>query len=396
MATTHVFIVDVNTFKFHIEYMFAGTGAGFNNQKDKPPPSIDFNNSDSTTMHFSTERNICGMISDINRVRKGDFIIFYLQQNKQATEGLFFGIFVVDSIGFLDDTDVDQYLQNKFDKNLNFRVNISPHEVYAEGVTEWEALDEIKNLSSPNQMIWSLIYRKLKANRGNTMITTYEAERMFYILRQKNNHIKLNNKEDIEFCLKEGKIKNLQGSKSSYTGRQSKINILPRLLSKYKKQQAFETHLQAYILQNIGTGNNASLDSEILENKSLEWIGNEVSCGVGMQSIDILLSLADGMQTDTVIVELKSVRGHVDNIKQIERYINWVEQYYIPNKPSNIKAILITEKGNATNKKGCNEEDMQVAFNNFKSTYNARVKSIKHIVYSIENSKLKFEQVIYK
>ena len=28
MTTTHVFIVDTNTFKYHLEYLFAGTGAG--------------------------------------------------------------------------------------------------------------------------------------------------------------------------------------------------------------------------------------------------------------------------------------------------------------------------------------------------------------------------------
>jgi len=27
MATTHVFIVDTYTFKYHLEYQFAGTGA---------------------------------------------------------------------------------------------------------------------------------------------------------------------------------------------------------------------------------------------------------------------------------------------------------------------------------------------------------------------------------
>lgn len=36
MATTHVFIVDTNIFKYHLEYLFAGTGA-----KDY---KIDFNN----------------------------------------------------------------------------------------------------------------------------------------------------------------------------------------------------------------------------------------------------------------------------------------------------------------------------------------------------------------
>ena len=74
---------------------------------------------------------------------------------------------------------------------MTFRTLIEPAKVYAEGVTEWEALDEIKNIQSPNQMLWSLIYRKLKGNRGNTMITIYEAERLCQLIRDKNNRQEL-------------------------------------------------------------------------------------------------------------------------------------------------------------------------------------------------------------
>ena len=59
-------------------------------------------------------------------------------------------------------------------------------------MTEWEALDEIKNIQSPNQMLWSLIYRKLKGNRGNTMITIYESERLCQLIRDKNSRQKIN------------------------------------------------------------------------------------------------------------------------------------------------------------------------------------------------------------
>jgi hypothetical protein len=41
MTTTHVFIVDTNTFKYHLEYLFAGTGA-----KDS---YIDFNDEPTNT-----------------------------------------------------------------------------------------------------------------------------------------------------------------------------------------------------------------------------------------------------------------------------------------------------------------------------------------------------------
>jgi len=53
------------------------------------------------------------------------------------------------------------------------------------GVTEWEALDAIRDIQTPYQMIWSLIYRKLTANRGNTMITIYENQRLTELIQIK-------------------------------------------------------------------------------------------------------------------------------------------------------------------------------------------------------------------
>ena len=68
--TTHVFIVGATTFKLHLEYLFAGTGAQNNH--------IDFNNSSNTILHHTKENMLIGMIADASRVRKGDQIIFYL------------------------------------------------------------------------------------------------------------------------------------------------------------------------------------------------------------------------------------------------------------------------------------------------------------------------------
>ncbi|MCD6595469.1 hypothetical protein J7L68_07330, partial [bacterium] len=97
MATTHVFIVDTNTFKYHIDYMFAGTGA-----KDN---YIDFNNTATTKLHHNTENNLVAMIADSQRVRKNDYVIFYLQQNFRdgIYEGKFYGIFKIKhDLSFLD------------------------------------------------------------------------------------------------------------------------------------------------------------------------------------------------------------------------------------------------------------------------------------------------------
>ena len=181
MATTHVFIVDINTFKYHLEYMFVGTGA-----QDRV---IDFNNSKSSSMHSTTENNLVGMIADSQRLRVGDQVIFYLQQNFQngIKEGKFYGVFKVrEAPSFMDNNDSNQYLKENLGKSLTFRAKIEPYQVYSEGITEWEALDEIKDIQLPNHILWSLIYRKLKGNRGNTMITIYESERLIKLIRDKN------------------------------------------------------------------------------------------------------------------------------------------------------------------------------------------------------------------
>ena len=240
--TTHVFIVDTNTFKYHLEYLFAGTGA-----KDH---SIDFNNNPNTSLKPATENNLVGMIADSQRIREGDFVVFYLQQNysEKIWEGKFYGIFKAkENLSFLDNNDARQFLNQELIKSLTFRTLLEPFQVYAKGISEWEALDEIKNIQSPNQMLWSLIYRKLKGNRGNTMITIYESERLFKLFRDKNNRQSLTS-DQLTFDVQTQEIKNTNAV-NIYTGRKESINILPRLIKKYSDNRAFETHLQAYIIQ---------------------------------------------------------------------------------------------------------------------------------------------------
>jgi hypothetical protein len=85
--TTHVFIVDKTTFKVHLNYLFAGTGA--------KESVVDFNNNPQTSLHPTTERNLVGMIADASRIRQGDWVIFYLQQSiaEGIYEGKFYGVF---------------------------------------------------------------------------------------------------------------------------------------------------------------------------------------------------------------------------------------------------------------------------------------------------------------
>jgi len=385
MATTHVFIVDTNTFKYHLEYLFAGTGA-----KDT---RVDFNNNINTSLYHTTENNLVGMIADSQRVRKDDFAVFYLQQNysEKVYEGKFYGIFKVkENLSFLDNNNSGQFLKNELVKSLTFRTLLEPFEIYSKGVTEWEALDEIKHIQSPNQMLWSMIYRKLKGNRGNTMITIYESERLFKLLRDKNKRQMLSG-DRFTFDVLAQEIKQ-DINRHNYTGRKEKINILPRLINKYQNNRAFETHLQAYIVQNVGRNTNNSLDNFLLNGLTFEWLGNEVSCGVGMQRIDIVLSLIKNNIKLILPIELKAVEASIDNIFQIQRYVDWLEQYYIPNRISDVQPILISKK--IVNKNTNNYRNIIESFKYFNGKNN-RCMPIKYIEYEIEEDKLNFQEASY-
>ncbi|MBN2086984.1 DUF91 domain-containing protein [Candidatus Peregrinibacteria bacterium] len=396
--TTHVFIVDSITFKIHLEYLFAGTGAKKGSSHNNEGYYVDFNNNPTTNYHYITENMLSGMIADGSRIRCGDNILFYLQQNysNKIFEGKFYGIFkATHDWSFLDNYDNSQFLNIELDKSLTFRTLIEPYRVYPEGVTEWEALDEIRNIQSPNQMLWSLIYRKLKGNRGNTMITMYESERLCQLIRDKNLRQEINtNNHKLSFDQITQKIIILNENTNNYIGRKEEINLLPRLISKYNANKSFETHLQAYIVKNIGIGINQTLDNCILmANSEIEWLGNEVSCGVGMQRIDVMLSANFNGQRTLIPIELKSVEADINNTKQIQRYIDWIEQYYTPNKQSDIQPILISKK--IDDKNTAKYKSIISTFNDFNLRNATRCENLKYIEYYLENNNLTFSKITY-
>lgn len=67
----HVFIVSKLTFKYHLEYQFAGTGAG--------NVSTDFIFDTKIKLNTQDEKRSVGMITDVSRIKKGDKIIFFVQ-----------------------------------------------------------------------------------------------------------------------------------------------------------------------------------------------------------------------------------------------------------------------------------------------------------------------------
>ena len=385
--TTHVLIVDATTLPLHLEYLFVGTGAG--------ERVVDFNNVATTGLAAQTENNLLGMIADGSRIRQGDGIIFYLQQNlpQGITEGKFFGIFRARQDGvFLDNNDNQQYLRGQLQKSLTFRTLIEPDTVYAEGVTEWEALDEIRNIVSPYQMLWSLIYRKLKGNRGNTMITLYEAERLAHLIRRKNNMEEMDFQgRSFSFDVANQRIVARERQAPAYGGRQVEINLLPRLIAKYRARRAFESHLQAYITKALGQGVNPSLDAALLNGADMEWLGNEVSCGVGMQRIDVMASLAMGRHRNLIPVELKAVEAEEGNVAQIQRYVDWIEQYYIPNRPSDIQPVLIAKR--ASSRASTAFRRFTQATAGFNRSNENRTHPLRYVEFSVSGDNLHFEEV---
>lgn len=375
--TTHVFIVDEQSFKVHLKYMFVGTGS---KEKD-----IDFNGGAGSRLHPQTENGLVSMMADFSRVRIGDFVIFYVQATK-GREGKFYGIYEISSSPFHEPSGAAQYLFNELGKNLTFRARIKPYKVYSEGVTEWEALDEIKGIIAPNQMLWSLIYRKLKGNRGNTMITIYEAERLFGLIRAKNSnqHIVGNS-----YSYSNNKQVALGTQPSNYTGdTHITFNILPRLLNKKANNKAYESHLQMFITQNLG--NHKSLDTALnTTHQVIEWLGNEVSCGVGMQRIDIMFSKRnDDIDREIVPIELKARPASADNIRQISRYIDWIQQYYISNRPSTIRPVLICPASNLS-------RVTKQAFYNFNAQYNGICLPLEYIEVTDNGNDLIFTNTPY-
>lgn len=367
----HVFIVDETTLPIHLQYKFAGTGAKNYNCNYLFDSSIEIN--------ANIERVLTEMIADISRVKREDKILFYLQKSEKH-EGMFFGSFKAVDNFFLCE---DKYLEDRLQKNLTFRVLIEADEVYEQGITERECLDSLEGITHPSQMCWSLIYRKLNGNRGCTMITSYEYEQIMKKIRQKNNNKKLLG-INFDYYKDESKL-TICDQQVQYNGEKQFVNILNRLISKKSKRGAYETHLQAYILQNIFNINLLKVNNE-----KITWIGNEMACGVGMQSIDICLIQENDERADIIICELKDEQPKEYIKNQLLKYIDWIKDYIIPqyNKKVIIHPTIIAP---VPNKKSRNMYQ-EIKRYTVKIENNYKIEEIRYISFKEENKKIIFEE----
>lgn len=375
---THVLIVDTNTFKYHLEYMFAGTGGS---------RDASFFSDNEMQLHWKTEASVVDMISDISRIRIGDKIIFYVQA-ANGSFGKFYGIFKAKSVPFYDSNEKN-YLFEKLNKKLNFRVEIEPDMVFSKGVSEHVALDVLDGINHPSEMCWSLIYRKLKANRGCTMITDYESNKLIEKIAAENSGEILEG-TSFTYDVAQEKII-LTNQTKNYEGNKNPLSIKDRMFLKYRRENAFEAHLQAYIVQ---TCLQSPLSELLLINTAKPvWIGNEVSCGVGMQRMDIATVQEDDCSVIINIIELKGCEPYSSIINnQLPWYIDWVKNYWCPlyaDKDVIINPIVIAMKAN---------EQISNAFHNISNMLvyspqnNITVSAVKYIAFEIDED-ITFEKV---
>lgn len=382
---THVFIVNDTTLKYHLEYMFAGTGANC----DAPfleDPNYQNPRRKEDGLTATAERNLAAMVADISRIRTGDKVVFYLQASNH--EGKFYGVFKAVGNPFYDSNN-NNYLSSEMGKDLNLRIRIEPDEVYASGVSEHKALDLLDGINHPSEMCWSLIYRKLKGNRGCTMITDYEAEKLFQKIRTDNSNIALEGTA-FSYNINQEQITPI-GETAQYEGEIKSVSIKDRLLVKYHRGNAFESHLQAYIVQNCLADPLRNLLH--IDAKKATWIGNEVSCGVGMQRIDVVTIQEDNQSVEINVIELKDEDPYDSIITyQLPWYIDWVKNYWCPlyiGKQITIKPIVIAKKTGDRNRERfhnlANSLVYQVQDNIF-------VSAVEYIAFDVDED-ITFEKI---
>jgi len=343
----HLFIVNEISLKYHLEYMFVGTGKSNTN--------------------FDIE-----LYKDIARLKPNDKIVFYVQSLKK-----FYGFFEVTSHPFFDST---HYLQphtmpfieiKKSNGQINqiklqYRALIQPYQVFENGIDEFDLVDILP--SDARDVLWSILYRKLKGTRGCSPLFENEFNIIFHKISQINNNQFLNYQN---FTFDNGEILPFQNS-FQYN---SQINI-PNIKQDILNGNYRESHIHTLLIQFLN------------QEPNIKWLGNEVYSGAGMQAMDILTI---DNQNVFKIYEVKKEEINKDITIQVFKYIQWLQNRFQNFIPNDFQPILIGKKiyGQRKLQNRINE------FNNFNSQQVSL--PIIYIDYEInyQNNSIDFYQFDY-
>jgi RecB family endonuclease NucS len=106
-----------------------------------------------------------------------------------------------------------------------------------------------------------------------------------------------------------------------------------------------------------------------------------------------MISTYENDQRVLIPIELKSVEADVTNAKQIQRYVDWIEQYYTPNRQSDIRPMLVSKK--IENKNTEKYRNIIASFNEFNMRNSRRCENLRYIEYHLEDNNLIFEVITY-
>lgn len=337
----HLFVVDEISLKYHIEYGFVGTGNSINN----------FN---------------IGLWKDIARLKIDDKIVFYVQKTKK-----FYGFFKVTSSPFYDNShylqpDILQFLGINNNVILQYRALISPDIVFANGIDEFDLVDILPN--NVTDILWSVLYRKLKGGRGCSPVFPHEYQLIFNRLSQINNSA------------------HLVGNSFSFHNRQ----IIPCSFNVQYSGSQFRPNIKEIILAGNYTEDHVhALLIEYLPNLifgNLKWLGNEVYSGAGMQAIDMLTIDSDNIFN---VIEIKKDKIPNNITLQISKYLQWLQNRFQNFDPQYFQPIAIGYRITGDRMKSLRASE----FINFNSQNRSR--PIKYFEYELNNDSILFNQVDY-
>jgi len=362
MPNTHIFTVNPTTFNVHLNYMFAGTGAGITSK--------------------DSQAHQPGALADILGVRVGDNIIFYV------TECGFYGFFKVKNKGNIVfyENHQGQYLDEELEgKTLTYRLLIEASEygVYEKGVPEWDAIENPKYIESSSifKMQWSWIFKKLKGNRGCTAITNDEFELLKRIIVHNNKKLPVFH----NYKFKDRKI-SICRERLEYKGNK---DILPRSEVELRTIN-LEEDLRIFFTARVGI---ESILNEVLRPQDygrVISIFNETICSFGEKKIDLMFFTE---KKECLLIELKNDFSCDEKIiNQIMGYARWVSSYKRDLRKI-IPILIIREATEIAPSRGCKyfkyltKNDLE---NNHPSEwYQDVIKNIQEAKISKEKYKIK-------
>lgn len=328
---THVFVVDVNTFTVHKNFLFCGV------------------------VNPNGEKEIYGLYTDLMSLRDGDKVLFYQRyDNKNKSTNGFHGIYEVVGKPFFDTTNVKDSSgkevigacscgythspkrENQFSPAkclkcgkiidhpiLPNRVFIKVKEYFENAVSDDYAYVDHTDYG----VLWTMLFRKTTgAGRARSImhILPEEYEKLKRLL------LRANNNQTSSF------------NHSKYMGNNTKL-IQIDLNNKLKKDGSlhYESVLHAWIMANID--NNIPILGDIIGDLSeLEYFGACIPYNLGTNNVDILcLHKKDGKRYKATVIELKKDKITSSAVNQVKDYVPWIAQLSTENAEPQINNIEI-------------------------------------------------------